>query len=110
MPINLAKEFMNEINVQNEQGITGQKFQEGVEAFFRKDCSSTERLMKEVLTLSPGMYYAQNYVTACQEARIKGLYSDDWLGQMWLFLVIAVLAGTAYYFIKVKKITISTKK
>ena len=59
MPINLAKEFMNEINVQNEQGITGQKFQEGVEAFFRKDCSSTERLMKEVLTLSPGMYYAK---------------------------------------------------
>jgi S1-C subfamily serine protease len=110
MPINLAKEFMNEINVKNEQGVTGQKFQEGVEAYFRKDCLTTENAMKEVLTLRPGMYYAQNYITACQEARIKGLYSDDWLGQSWLFIVIAVLAAGAYYLIKVKKITITTKK
>ncbi|MFH1663824.1 MAG: hypothetical protein ABH986_03375, partial [archaeon] len=78
--------------------------------FFRKDCSSTERLMKEVLTLSPGLYYAQNYITACQEAKIKGLYSDDWLSQIWLFLIIAVLVAVAYYFIKVKKITITAKK
>jgi len=110
MPINLAKEFMNEINVKNEQGATGQKFQEGVEAYFRKDCSTTERLMKEVLTLSPEMYYAQNYITACQEARLKGLYSDDWFGQTWLFIIIAILVSGAYYFIKVKKITITTKK
>ncbi|MFH1895142.1 MAG: hypothetical protein ABIJ74_00965, partial [archaeon] len=110
MPINLAKEFMNEINVKNEQGLTGQKFQEGVEAFFRKDCGATERLMKEVLTLRPGMYYAQNYISACDEARLKGLYSDDFLGQTWLFLLVAALAAGGYYFIKVKKITITTKK
>ncbi|MBU2101010.1 trypsin-like peptidase domain-containing protein, partial [Candidatus Micrarchaeota archaeon] len=107
MPINLAKEFMNEINVKNEQGLTGQKFQEGVEAYFRKDCTATENAMKEVLTLRPGMYYAQNYISACQEARIKGLYSDDFLGQAWLFIVIAVLVTGAYYLIKVKKITIT---
>ncbi|MDO8647052.1 MAG: trypsin-like peptidase domain-containing protein [Candidatus Diapherotrites archaeon] len=102
MPINLAKEFMNQINVKNEQSIVGTKFQEGVQAFFKKDCATAEKAMQQVLLLSPGLPYAQEYIKTCEEAKITGLYKEDALGGMLpLIAVIAIVAivgiGVFYY-------------
>lgn len=104
MPINLAKEFMNEINVENETGIVGEKFKEGVEAYFKKDCVTTEKAMQQVLTLSPGLPYAQEYIKSCQEARITGLYKEDYTMAIVIPIVIIAIAGAgAFYFLKIRK-------
>jgi len=98
LPINIAKEFMSEINVQNKKTLVNDKYKAGLEAFWKKDCSTAINELKTVLTLYPSHPYAQEYITECERAIAAGEVSDgsDIVGIMFgLVLILIVLAGIA---------------
>lgn len=68
MPINLAKEFMNEINVENKHSTLDTNYAGGLNAFWNRDCYTTVDRMRDVLAIYPGHPYAQEYVTECERA------------------------------------------
>ncbi|MDD5148620.1 MAG: trypsin-like peptidase domain-containing protein [Candidatus ainarchaeum sp.] len=72
LPINIAEEFMNEINIENKKSLINDKYKAGLEAFWRKDCYNAINEMKTVLTLYPGHPYAQDYITECERAIAAG--------------------------------------
>ena len=104
MPINIATEFMNELNVQNTHSTIDTKYAEALNAFWARDCSTTENSMKDVLILYPGHPYAQDYITECQRARLAGESLSE--GKGWIFgivgiiVIIAALAGLFIFFKK----------
>jgi len=98
LPINIVKEFMNEINIQNKKSLVNDKYKAGLEAFWRKDCSTTINEMRTVLTLYPGHPYAQDYITECERAIAAGEVSagSDIVSIIFgLVLIVIVLAGIA---------------
>jgi len=92
LPINIAKEFMSEINIQNKKTIINDKYKAGLEAFWRKDCPTAISEMKTVLTLYPGHPYAQDYITECERAIAAGEVSDG-SATVPIILGVLVLAG-----------------
>ncbi len=54
MPINLGKQFMKELNVENEHSAIEAKYAEALSAFWGRDCRKAIARMKEVLSLYPG--------------------------------------------------------
>lgn len=72
LPINLAKEFMNEMNIQNRHSILDTKYADALNAFWNRDCYTAIAKMKDVLALYPGHPYAQDYVTECERAIQSG--------------------------------------
>ncbi len=102
MPINLAKEFLNELNVQNRHSITDAKYAEALNAFWNKDCYTTIADMKEVLTLYPGHPYAQEYINECERAIISKEVSKPFNTTLWAIVAVAVvlIAGGAFLFVK----------
>ena len=77
MPINLAKEFMEELNVENEHSILDTKYAEALNTFWNRDCYTTIEKMNEVLALYPDHPYAQEYITECERAIAAGEVSKD---------------------------------
>ncbi len=72
MPINLAKEFLKELNVNNEKSVVDIKYEEGLKAFWNRDCETAIGKMQEVLNLYPGHPYAQEYITESYRAQTAG--------------------------------------
>ena len=72
MPINLAEEFMNELNVENEHSSIDTKYAEALTAFWNRDCYTAIDKMNEVLALYSGHPYAQEYITECERAIAAG--------------------------------------
>jgi serine protease Do len=72
MPINLAQEFMNELNVKNEHSILDTKYAEALNAFWNRDCYKTIDKMNEVLALYSEHPYAQQYITESNRAIAAG--------------------------------------
>jgi len=98
MPINLVKEFMNELNIQNEHGDLDTKYAEALEAFWHRDVRKAIAKMKEVLSLYPGHPYAQTYIDECQRAMLQGEVPARF--NVLIFLVgPLVVAGSAAFFI-----------
>jgi S1-C subfamily serine protease len=72
MPINLAKEFLKELNVGNEKSVVDIKYEEALTAFWNRDCETAVGKMQEVLNLYPSHPYAQEYVTESYRAQTEG--------------------------------------
>jgi S1-C subfamily serine protease len=72
MPINLAKEFLKELNVENEQSLVDIKYEEALTAFWNRDCENSISKMQEVLNIYPGHPYAQEYITDSFRAETAG--------------------------------------
>ncbi len=104
LPINLAKEFMNELNVENKHSIIDTKYSEALNAFWKKDCDKAISSMKDVLTLYPGHPYAQEYILECERAKIAGEVSKPLnMGLVVSAIIIVCVAGVGAFFLFKKK-------
>ena len=110
MPINLAKEFMNELNVENKHSILDTKYSEALNAFWRKDCYKTIDRMKDVQTLYQGHPYAQEYINECERAILAGEVSKPLNKVLVIVIVIIICAGGAFFVIKKGKLSSGKKK
>lgn len=72
MPINLAKEYLNELNVKNEKSPLDQKYEQALESFWSKDCDTAITKFNEVLTLYPQHPFAREYIAECKRALQAG--------------------------------------
>lgn len=77
LPINLAKEFMNELNVRNKHGILDKTYTHGLQAFWKRDSSTAMEKMKDVLALYPGHPYAQDYINECRRVMLVEKYKNE---------------------------------
>jgi len=102
MPINLAQEFMNELNVENEHSVLDTKYAEALNAFWNRDCYTTIDKMNEVLALYPAHPYAQEYITECNRAIAAGEVSKP--GTPGFELIIAFCAIALVFLWKRKRI------
>lgn len=68
MPINLATEFLRELNVENSRGETSEKYEAALEAYWQNDCGKATRLLEDVQALYPGHPYAQTYLDECRRS------------------------------------------
>lgn len=97
LPISLAKEFMNELNVKNTHSIVDTKYAEALNAFWERDCDTTISRMKDVLTLYPSHPYAQDYITECNRAILSGEPLKKPFDMIWMVgigvVVILVIGG-----------------
>lgn len=71
VPINFAKGFMQELNIQNKQGSVDDHYQNGLEFFWNKRYNKAINELEAVKRLYPGHPYVQNYITEAQEALEK---------------------------------------
>jgi len=101
MPINLAEEFMNELNVENEHSIIDTKYAQALNAFWNRDCYTTIDKMNEVLALYPDHPYAQEYITECERAIAAGEVSKP--GAPGFELIFAICAIALVLFWKRKR-------
>ncbi len=95
MPINLAKEFMNELNVENEHSILDTKYAQALNAFWSRDCYTTIDKMNEVLALYPDHPYAQEYIAECERAIAAGEVSKT--PGFELILVVCAIALVLFW-------------
>ncbi len=110
MPINLAKEYMKELNINNEHSILDTKYSEALNAFWERNCDKAITKMKEVLTLYPGHPYAQEYITECERAKMSGEVSKP-ISTGWIIgIIVAILAVGAFILLKKKGYSISKPK
>ena len=103
MPINLAKQFMQEINIENKHSIVDEKYLAALNAFWKKECSTAVKRMKEVLVLYPAHPYAQEYITECERARIAGEVSKPINMDLVISIVLIILVVGIFFFIKKRK-------
>ncbi|MFH1234392.1 MAG: trypsin-like peptidase domain-containing protein [Candidatus Diapherotrites archaeon] len=68
MPINLAKEYLAELNVKNEKSELDLEYEQGLEAFWAKDCTTAISKFEEALSLYPEHPFAQGYIAECKRA------------------------------------------
>lgn len=68
MPIDLATEFLRELNVENASGEMDRTYEEVLAAHWQGDCARATELLDDVLTLYPGHPYAQEYINECERA------------------------------------------
>lgn len=67
MPINLAKEFMNEINVENKRGAADTHYELGMTKYWNGDYNGAIGEFQIVKNLFPGHPYVDDYIRAAQE-------------------------------------------
>jgi S1-C subfamily serine protease len=71
-PSNLAKEFLNENNIQNKQGATDQAYRKALEYFYQKKYSKAIKEFETAMRLYPKLIDAQDYITKSQEGISRG--------------------------------------
>ena len=68
MPINLAIEFLHEINVEPHAGELDEVYDAALDAYWRGNCKKAVRLFEEALVLYPGHPYAREYINDCKRS------------------------------------------
>lgn len=66
MPINLAKEYLNELNVKNKKSALDEAYEQALEAFWARDCTTAITKFEEALTFYPDHPFAQEYINECR--------------------------------------------
>ena len=89
LPISVVKEFMRELNISNASGPVDQRYEAGLEAFWRRDCAAAIAELREVLKLYPAHPYAQEYITECDRATAAGEVSS--LPDMTLLMIAGIV-------------------
>lgn len=72
LPVNLATEFLRELNVENTSGEMDQKYEQALEAYWRGNCRRATTLLGDVQALYPGHPYAQDYIDECRLSSAGG--------------------------------------
>jgi serine protease Do len=71
VPSNVAKDFLNELNVKNEQGVTDEHYTQAMLLFYAERYKEAAEEFEVVLNLFPGHPYAHDYITVCQEKMLE---------------------------------------
>ncbi|HLC36371.1 MAG TPA: trypsin-like peptidase domain-containing protein [archaeon] len=99
---NLAKEFMNELNIKNVESVVDGTYDEALEAFWNKKCFIAVEKLKSVLVLYPGHPYANDYLTECERAIIAGEITEEvdttLLGGI-IIMVFVIAVAVIFFFI-----------
>jgi serine protease Do len=66
LPVNLARQFLAELNVQPREGEMDQAYERALEAYWRGDCETTLAEMRTATSLYPGHPYADEYINDCR--------------------------------------------
>jgi S1-C subfamily serine protease len=61
IPINVAKSFVTELNINTTPGMTTEHFEKGLEFYWNDQYSLAEQQFQDILTLNPGNLYATEY-------------------------------------------------
>ncbi len=72
IPINVAKIFMSQVNVQNTRGPIDTYWAQGLNYYWNQHYSLAIQQFQEVQTLYPGSPYADRYIKLSQEAIANG--------------------------------------
>jgi serine protease Do len=72
LPVSIAKEFMGELGVENEQGEMDAAYEEALAAYWRGDCETTQEKMDTVTNLYPDHPFAQEFVRNCETGDAPG--------------------------------------
>lgn len=72
LPIDLAREFMAEVGVENESGEMDTSFDDGLAAYWRGDCETATAKMQRALELYPEHPSARQYVEDCENGEAPG--------------------------------------
>jgi len=72
IPINLAKQFLNEMNVVPRSGELDAHWSRGVNLYYQHRYSDAISEFNRVNELSPGFYYADEFITSAREAIYRG--------------------------------------
>ena len=105
LPVSLAKEFMNELNVQNTHSTTDAKYTEALNAFWHRDCNTVISKMNEVLVLYPNHPYANDYINECERAKMAGEPMALSFDFSVILMIVGVLVGVVIVLL-IKKGTI----
>ncbi len=73
VPISVAKEFLNELNVKPQQSRLSQLFQDGIASMNKSCYKGALENFKEVSDLSPGFPFVQDKITQSRNAIDQGL-------------------------------------
>ena len=71
VPSNVAKDFLNELNVKNEQGVTDEHYSRAMLLFYAERYAEAVDEFEIVLNLFPGHPYVHDYITLCQEKMLE---------------------------------------
>jgi serine protease Do len=71
VPSNVAKDFLNELNVTNEQRVTDEHYTKAMLLFYAERYKEAVDEFEVVLNLFPGHPYAHEYITLCQEKMLE---------------------------------------
>jgi serine protease Do len=72
LPVELAKQYMDRVGVENTSGELDAAFERGLEAYWRGDCETATAEMQTVLNINSDHPYAQEYITDCQQGDAPG--------------------------------------
>jgi S1-C subfamily serine protease len=72
LPINLAKQFLNEINVEPRSGEVDAHWSRGVDLYYQHRYSDAISEFTRVKELNPEFYYADELITSAREAIYRG--------------------------------------
>jgi len=76
LPIETAKDFLSQLNVENEQGELDEAYEAALDAYWRGDCETTKEKMETVTNLYPDHPYANEYVRNCETGDAPGQEDD----------------------------------
>ena len=113
VPINVAKQFVQEINVENTQGKIDEYWKQGLEYYWGNHFSKAIEQFNKVLDLYPGHPYAERYSRQAKAAIAEGkdvplspLSSLGFLPMQdmtWIFIVIIVVIVLAFGLIIIRR-------
>lgn len=113
LPIELAKEFIQEINVVNTSGITNERYQKGIDYFLAKRYSKAKEEFQAVLALYPNRETAE-LITKSDVAIAKGEEKSDFFvldfikanPLLWAgagIVVLLIIIGGGYLIIRYRR-------
>ena len=71
VPSNTAADFLRELNVDNEKGLTDEHYRKAMMLYHAEKYSEAVEEFQIILNLCPGHPYAQDFITTCQEKMLR---------------------------------------
>jgi S1-C subfamily serine protease len=90
VPISVAKQFLNEINITPRESQLSKTYEEGLALYDKQQYRAALEKFREVNELNPGYPYVSNYIS---ESRVAINEGRDRSTPSWLFVGVAVAAG-----------------
>ena len=93
VPISIAKQFLNEINVTPQDSQLSKRYEEGLAYYDKQEFKNALDKFREVNELNPGYPYVTKYIS---DSRIAINEGRDRSTSSWLYVGIAIAAVTVF--------------